>query len=235
MLIKFWDENRTQFPFRDITGLNDFQSHWRVIMKKILSVVVTLAVFTGLTTNLFAAKPAAEPAAEKEPWQIAFTAALKAGKPSPLPQGQAQEEGLAYTPPEETVLKEAISAAMEQEASACECMKIAVDLEYNPYAVLKAIYSSEGNVKLDQLCNCATEAGIMKAITAKAAGDALSSSGTPKFPQDEITQSQCLGGEEASTDTPPEEGLAYTAPVVPLKAIATDPTANRNYATTTTF
>ncbi|MBI9089258.1 MAG: hypothetical protein JEZ12_08580 [Desulfobacterium sp.] len=200
------------------------------MMKNILSVVATLAILTGLTTNLFAAEPAA-----KEAWQIAYTAALVDGKANPPPQGQALKEGLAYTPPEEMVLKEAVSKAMEKEASACECMKIAIDLEYNPYAVLKAIYSSEGNVQLDQLCMCATEAGIMKAITAKAAVDSLSSSGAPLFQQDEITQSQCLGGEEGRINTPPEEGLAYTAPVVPLKTISTDANKNRNFATSTTF
>lgn len=190
-------------------------------MKKILSVVATFAILTGLTTNLFADEIAAE-----KGWRVAYIAALQEGKTVPLPQGQAQEEGLAYTPPEEIVLKEAISKAMEQEAQACECMKIAIDLEYNPYSVLKSIYSSGGDVKLDQLCMCATEAGIMNAITAKAAVDALSPSGAPVFSRDEITQSQCLGG---------EEGLAYTAPVVPLKTIATDANANRNFATTTTF
>jgi hypothetical protein len=196
------------------------------MMKKILFIVAVLAIFTSFASNLLAAE---------EDWQVAYITALQEGKTVQLPQGQAREEGLAYTPPEEMVLQEAVSIAMEQDASACECMKIAVDLEYNPYAVLKSIYSSGGNVKLDQLCMCATEAGIMKAITAKAAVDALSPSGTPVFLRDEITQSQCLGGDEGLAYTSPEEGLPYTAPAVPLKTIGTDPNVNRNYASTTTF
>ncbi|MCP4117795.1 MAG: hypothetical protein GY737_20835 [Desulfobacteraceae bacterium] len=186
-------------------------------MNKILSVVAALALFAGFTKNL----PAAEAG-----WLDTYITALEEGKAAQLPQGQAGEEGLAYTPPEEIVLQEAVSKAMEQNAPVCECMKIAIDLEYNPYSVLKTIYASGGVVKLDQLCMCATEAGVMKAIVAKAAGDALSPTGTPLFHRDEIAQSQCLGG---------EEGLAYTASDVPLKTIDTDSNKNRNYASTTTF
>ena len=188
-------------------------------MKHLLSIVMTLVALAGLITTTLSA-------AEEEGWQVAFTAALQEGKAGELPQGQSPAEGLAYTPPEELVLQEAVSEAMKQDAPACECMKIAIDLEYNPYAVLKSIYTAGGNIKLDQLCMCATEAGIMKAITAKAATDARWPSGLPVFHQDEIAQSQCLGG---------EEGLAYTPPDQPLKAIAADPNTNRNFATTTTF
>ena len=192
-------------------------------MKKILSILAGVALFASFSSNL----PAAE-----ENWRTAFISALEEGKTAQLPK--SKEEGLPYTPSEEIVLKDAISKAMAQKAPACECMKIAVDLEYNPYAVLKNIYASGGDLKLDQLCMCATEAGIMKAIIAKAAVDALSPTGDPLFDRDEITQSQCLGGEEGLAYTPPEEGLPYTAPAVPLSAIGTDTGANKNYATSTT-
>jgi len=193
-------------------------------MKKILSIVAAVALFASLSSNLSAAE---------ENWRTAFISALEGGKTAQLPN--SKEEGLAYTPSEEIVLKDAISKAMAQKAPACECMKIAVDLEYNPYSVLKNIYASGGDLKLDQLCMCATEAGIMKAIIAKAAVDALSPTGDPLFNRDEITQSQCLGGEEGLAYTPPEEGLPYTTPAVPLSAIGTDTGANRNFATSTTL
>ena len=81
---------------------------------------------------------------------------------------------------------------MDLKAPACEVMKIAVDLKYNPYSTIKTIFAVGGEVKLDQLCMCATESGITKEIIAKAASDATSSLGKPIFSRDEIIQSQCL-------------------------------------------
>ena len=89
-------------------------------------------------------------------------------------------------------------------------MKIAIDFEYNAYSVLKYLYAAGGQLGVDQLCMCATEAGVMKAIIAKAAMDAVTPLNEPVFDRDEITQSQCLGGEEI---------LAYTALAKPLPRI----------------
>lgn len=190
-------------------------------MNKLLSVMTALAMIVGLTSTVFAAE---------QDWRTPFITALQDGKTATMATG----EGLAYTAPEELVLKEAVSKAMEQDAPACECMKMAIDLEYNPYAVLKSIYSVGSNVTLDQLCMCATEAGIMKAIIAKAAVDALSPTGEALFNRDEIAQCQCLRGEDGLAYTPPpEEGLPYTAPLVPLQSVSADTGRSRTLATAT--
>ncbi|MBU1344828.1 MAG: hypothetical protein KKE44_19260 [Proteobacteria bacterium] len=134
--------------------------------------------------------------AEENVWEKDFVHALQKGKAKTT--GQA--EGLGYTPAEETVLENAIKQAMDLKAPPCEAMKIAVDLKYSPYSVIKNVFAHGGEVDLNQLCMCATESGINKQIVAKAAADATSSLGTPIFPRDEITQAQCLR----------EIGLGYT-------------------------
>lgn len=142
-----------------------------------------------------------------EDWRDDYIEALERGKSVQLPSDQEQVEGLAYTPPEDVVLEEAITKAIERDAPACECLKIAIDFDYNPYSVIKNLYAAGGESKLDQLCMCATELGVMKAVIANAAADAVSPLNEPIFDRDEIAQSQCLGGEEA---------LAYTAVSKPL-------------------
>lgn len=160
----------------------------------------------------------------EEDWRDAYIASLEKGKAVQLEDTQEQSEGLAYTPPEDVVLEEAITKAMEKNAPACECLKIAIDFEYNPYSVLKNLYAAGGKAKLDQLCMCATEAGVMKAIIAQAAADAVSPLNDPIFDRDEIAQSQCLGGEEA---------LAYTALDKPLPNIIIDRTPSKDPSTFT--
>ncbi len=122
-------------------------------------------------------------------WRGKFVSALQKGKAASDSKGG----GLGYTPAQSVVLEEAIKAAMDAKAPACEAMKIAVDLEYSPYAVIKNIFGSGGEVKLNQLCMCATESGINKQIVAKAATDAMSPLGKAIFERDEITQAQCIG------------------------------------------
>lgn len=173
-------------------------------------------------------------AIEAKNWRTTFIEELKKGKEIKLPEssinedGEEGEEGLAYTPAQEIVLEEAITVAIkENSAPACECMKLAIEFEYDAYLVLKNIYAAGGEVLLDQLCMCATEAGLIQAVIARAAADAKSKDpetlDEPIFSPDEIIQSQCLGG---------EEGLAYTAPdAPPLKAIPINPTNNPNYPT----
>ncbi len=161
------------------------------------------------------------PLVSAEDWRSEFVDALKKGKEVRLPAGGEKGQGLAYTPPEDVVLEEAVSRAMENKAPACECMKLAIDFDYNPYLVLKNIYGFGGDLEIDQLCMCATEAGIMKAIIANAAADAVTPMNEPVFDRDEITQSQCLGG---------EEGLAYTAAAQPLTPVKVNPTTQNNTA-----
>jgi len=109
------------------------------------------------------------------------------------------------------ILEKAIFDAMKNKAYACECMRIAmIAYDYNPYSVIKFIYSSGNNLKIDQLCFCATDAGILKAIIAMAIKDAVTPANKPIYTIDEINQSQCLNG---------EEGLPYTEKVKPMKKI----------------
>ena len=111
-------------------------------------------------------------------------------------QTQKKTGGLGYTIPQEEALEGAIKKAMDQKAPACEAMKLAVDLNFNPFAVVSGIFSSGAEIDLDQLCMCATESGISKSLMAQASSAAADAN---MLTRDEITQSQCL-----------REGLGYT-------------------------
>jgi len=155
-------------------------------MKNILLLIFLVFNLLVLSSTGFAEE---KPSGQEEPsWDSVFAAALQKGKTPIQPA-----EGLAYTPSEDTVLETAIQAAMEMKAPPCEAMKIAVDLKYNPYSVIKNIFGYGSQVNLNQLCMCATESGINKQIVASAAADAATPLGTPVFSRDEITQAQCIG------------------------------------------
>jgi hypothetical protein len=139
-------------------------------------------------------------ASSAEDWQDVFQSMLEKGKTGSAPSDSG---GLAYTAPESVALEDAIAYALsgEQGDRACECMTMAVKYDYNPYTVLKTIYSLGGDLEIDTLCSCATASGITKAVIAKAATDAVTPLNEPVYDTDEIAQSQCLSG------------LAYTPPV----------------------
>jgi len=111
-------------------------------------------------------------------------------------RSQKKTGGLGYTLSEDEALEKAIHKAMDQKAPACEAMKLAVDLDFNPYNVISGIFNSGADIDLDQLCMCATEGGISKSLTASAANAAADAN---MLNRDEIIQSQCLN-----------QGLAYT-------------------------
>ena len=142
-------------------------------------------------------------------WEKEFVQLLQQGKRQPLKKAA----GLAYTPSEEAVLEEAIKKAMALKAPPCEAMKIAVDLKYNPYSVIKDIFSYGGEVGLNQLCICATESGIDKQIIAKSAADAISPLGTPVYLPDEIAQAKCLR----------DIGLGFTEAALPIERTSSVP------------
>ncbi len=150
-------------------------------MKNILLTILLIFSLALLSSISFAQ--------EKNSWETDYISILQKGRAAIDNQGA----GLGYTPAESTVLEEAIKLAMERKAPPCEAMKIAVELKYSPYGVIKNIFGYGGEISLDQLCMCATETGINKQIIAKAAADATSSLGTPIFNRDEIVQSQCIG------------------------------------------
>ena len=129
---------------------------------------------------------------------------------------KALQEGkeMINTPSEETVLAEAVKQAIViNKAPAYEAMKIAVDLKYNPYSVIKNIFSHGGAIDLDQLCNDASKYGINKQVFAKASKDAVSPLGKPVFSRNELAQCQCLQ----------EIGLGYHEPVVERPKIVKPP------------
>jgi len=135
-------------------------------------------------------------------WVPEYTKALQEGK------------AMINTPSEETVLAEAVKQAIViNKAPAYEAMKIAIDLKYNPYSVIKNIFSHGGAIDLDELCNYASQYGINKQIFAKASKDAVSLLGKPVFSRNELAQCQCLQ----------EIGLGYREPVVERPDIVKPP------------
>ena len=135
-------------------------------------------------------------------WAPEYIKALQKGK------------GMINTPSEETVLAEAIRQAIViNKAPAYQAMKIAIDLKYNPYFVIKNIFSHGGDVDLDQLYMYATEYGIDRLIFIKASKDALSPLGKPVFSRNELAQCKCMQ----------EVGHGYREPVVERPDIVKPP------------
>ncbi len=120
---------------------------------------------------------------EKKKWDAEFVHDLEKIR------SKKKTGGLGYTVSEEESLEKAIKKAMDQKAPACEAMKLAVDLQFNPYNVVSGIFSSGADVDLNQLCMCATESGISKSLMAQAASAAADAN---MLTRDEITQAQCL-------------------------------------------
>ena len=112
------------------------------------------------------------------------------------------------------LLLEAVTEALDVDAPPCECMRIAIGLDYKPYFVMRYIYEHNKGVKLDELCWCATSDGIEKHIIARAAADAKKSNNDPVFRQNEIAKSECIKS---------DEGLAYTAELNPPEPIDPPP------------
>ena len=138
-------------------------------------------------------------------WEKNYINALQKGI---TPATDHKGSGLGYTPSKETILEGAIKNAIAVKAPSCQMMKIAIDMKYNPYSVIKNIFSFGGSVDLNELCMCATESGINKQIIAKAAEEATSSLGEPVYNRDEIAQAQCLrniglGYTPAAVNIPP--------------------------------
>ncbi len=138
--------------------------------------LLQLGVFLLAVGFMFAANGLAQ----SEKWEEAFNSAL----------AKAKEEA-ADSDARKQLLDEAIRNALNQGAPGCQLLKMAVKSEFDPYAALLSIYSS-GMVGLDEICMCATEQGINKAVIAQAASNATASGGGSVYTRDEITQSQCL-------------------------------------------
>jgi hypothetical protein len=56
------------------------------------------------------------------------------------------------------------------------------------------IYGVGGDLEIDAVCSCATEAGVAKAVIADAATDAVTLLDEPVYDISEVSRSQCLTG-----------------------------------------
>jgi len=146
-------------------------------MKKLIILLIVLLIGTYSTALAFDGEDA-------------LIKALIKGK-----QINSKSDGLGYTQDDSDILKTAYKAllATNKDYPTCEVMKTSVDLKYNPYEVLVNLYAADRKIDIDQLCMCATEAGISKSLITQAAVNGI------KDQRDEIPQSQCL-----------QEGLGYT-------------------------
>ncbi len=160
-------------------------------MKKIISRFLIFIGFIGLM--VFVAPGFAQETGTKT-WDEQFVSDLQKIR------NLQKTDGLGYTLSEDEALEIAIKKAMDQKAPACEAMKLAVDLEFNPYNVITGIFNSGAELDLEQLCMCATEGGIPKSLLAQATDEAAEAN---RLTRDEIAQSQCM-----------REGLGYTPEVV---------------------
>jgi|SRR6056297_437005 len=127
-----------------------------------------------------------------------------------LSHEQNSSDGLGYTLSEISILENSYIelAEINDNFPSCEVMKLSINMNYNPYYVIKTIYSIGESVDLDKVCMCAVELGVSKSIIAVSAIDARDYSNDPVFSRDEVVQSQCLN-----------EGLGYTEEGKPLNEI----------------
>lgn len=174
-------------------------------MKKIafsISVIFLVAMFSSIIS--------AEDQGAGIGWRDIYQDMLEKGKGIGEPETEPE--------PEEVVLEKAVSFALSEEKGdrACECMRMAVELEYNPYLVIKTIYSVGGDLEIDQLCLCATEAGVMRAIISQAAMDATTSRDEAIYDEDEIARSECLKGLAFTVEEKEGEGPDPPPPPPPV-------------------
>ena len=189
------------------------------------SIKTALIIFTiVLLTSLGFAE-------EKPSWEEEFTLSLQKAKvinnqiTGGLGYSVSQEEA------EEEALKNAIQKAMDAKADPCQAMTIAYDLKYKAHSIIKNIFGSGGKLLLDDLCMCATNTGVTKAVFTAAATEAMSG-GKAVFLPDEVTEATCglgytpeEGLEEVKYDyKPPESGESVDLGTPPIVEIQIDRT-----------
>ncbi len=165
--------------------------------------LATITIFLiGIAPSGFAAEKQ-----KMEKWEAEYTAMLTQSSNSVVEK--------------RAILKKAITKALDGDAPPCECMRIAIGLDYKPYFVMRYIYEHSKEIKLDELCWCATSDGIEQQIISKAAADARTADNNPVFRQNEIASAKCLR----------DKGLAYTTnpdtpdPIDPPEPIPPTPTS----------
>ncbi len=143
--------------------------------------VSTLTI--GLFLVMFCSPGLAQKSENNKPWDVVFAADLAKIK------NPKKTDGLGYSLAEEEALDQAIKTALDNGGTACEAAKMAVDLNFNPHTVLMGVFKSEGSMKMDKLCMCATETGG-SAVLKQAADDAVAQN---LMTRDEVSQAQCMG------------------------------------------
>lgn len=139
------------------------------------------------------------------PWRTIYLSSLK--KNSAMP-GNADTEALAAT------LREALRLAFsnEKDQRAGDCLTMALGVGYPPYLALKTMFEAGDGLDLDPLCESASASGVMKAVFAKAARDAVSQSDSSIYEIAQLNQCPCLRGENGLGYTPAEKNIDYFPP-----------------------
>lgn len=173
----------------------------KIKMRHTLFIIIIFTI-TTFTAPVFGQQDTVNQA---ESWETDFTSALQKRK--------AQTSGLGYSISEEIFLEQEMTKALDKKAPPCQVMKIAIDLKYPEFEVIKNIFSHGSELDLDQLCMCANEKKIPKDILAMA----INYSKTP-YAVDELTQAQCIEVYGYGTDPGLPERIIPPGPVPPVSA-----------------
>lgn len=149
-------------------------------------------------------------AEEKNLWEQDFVMTLQKAKNQP----NAPAGGYGYTETEEAVLEKAIKTALDAKAPPCQAMKIAIELKYSEYEVIKNVFTHGSELDLDQLCMCANEKNVSAQLIAQAATD------SQRFTTDEVTESKCFQGLGYGTAAAPLQRIIPPGPPDPVSTSA---------------
>jgi hypothetical protein len=114
-------------------------------------------------------------------------------------------------------LREALALAFivektEKDRRAGDCLNMALGMGYSPHLVLKTMFEAGGDLELNALCESASASGVMKAVFAKAARDAVSPSNRSLYDIAQISGCPCLREESALAYTLAEDNIDYLPP-----------------------
>ena len=128
--------------------------------------------------------------AQENDWEQEYIEALEQGRINTT----GQYSGLGYATNDTSFLDNAIKKAMESSAPADEVIKIATDMGYSPYTIIKKVVGHGGKIDLEDLCMISNQSDINSQVLAQAVRDAktISAICVPVYSPDEIAQTPCL-------------------------------------------